>query len=256
VTAIRDMPITGVTPTSRFHPGESTAVGSNVAYRLGKIRDILKGEWLDCGCADGGYTEALVEYGAERAIGIDVDESRIEKAKSKRRSARTDYYAYAGRFPLPDHCVDGVLLNEVLEHVDDEHAVLREIHRVLRRGGKLVVMSPNRWFPFEGHGMQIGNKSFGFPIPLLPWLPSRFAMKFMAARNYWPRELRNVVRHAGFEVTEVGFILPVLEVYAWLPAGLIRFYRKVMPLIERTPLRRFGVSTLVIATPVDTTYSA
>ena len=55
------------------HPGGSTAFGTNVSYRLGKLKDmgLLKGVWLDCGCAEGGYTEALVVWGAERAIGVD-----------------------------------------------------------------------------------------------------------------------------------------------------------------------------------------
>jgi hypothetical protein len=57
---------------ANFEPGASTAVPSNVAYRLGKIRKlgILRGDWLDCGCADGGYTAHLVELGAESATGV------------------------------------------------------------------------------------------------------------------------------------------------------------------------------------------
>ena len=51
-----------------FDPGSSTAVPLNVTYRLGKILDLglLKGEWLDCGCADGGYTVAMVDLGVVR----------------------------------------------------------------------------------------------------------------------------------------------------------------------------------------------
>ncbi len=66
-----------------FDPGSSTAVQSNITYRLGKLRDLglLKGEWLDCGCADGGYTVAMVDLGAERAIGVDALEERIVQAR-------------------------------------------------------------------------------------------------------------------------------------------------------------------------------
>jgi SAM-dependent methyltransferase len=241
------------------HPGSSTAIGSNVTYRLGKLKDLglLHGVWLDCGCANGGYTEALAAWGAEKVIGVDPEQSRIDEANA-RKQANSDkptrlrdaveYHCCTDDFPLPDSSVDAALLNEVLEHVADEAATLREILRVLRPGGHLVVMSPNRWFPFEGHGMRLLGRDFGFPIPLLPWLPSAWTAHAMAARNYWPHELRDVVAAAGFEIRKVDYVLPVFELYQWLPASVISAYRRLMPQIEKTPLRKFGVSTLIVAT--------
>jgi hypothetical protein len=44
-------------------------------------------------------------------------------------------------------------------------------------------MSPNRWFPFEGHGMRFLGRDFGFPIPFLPWLPNALSSRVMTARN-------------------------------------------------------------------------
>jgi hypothetical protein len=72
------------------HPGGSTAAGSNVAYRLGKLKDLglLHGVWLDCGCADGGYTEALVAWGAEKAVGVDPVQSRIDEAIARKLDDR------------------------------------------------------------------------------------------------------------------------------------------------------------------------
>jgi SAM-dependent methyltransferase len=234
------------------HPGSSTAIGSNVAYRLGKLKDLglLHGVWLDCGCANGGYTEALVAWGAEKAIGVDPEQSRIDEAIARKPAHQntTEYYCCTDNFPLPDASVDAALLNEVLEHVGDEAATLREIRRVLKPGGHLVVMSPNRWFPFEGHGMRLFGRDFGFPIPLLPWIPSSLSARAMAARNYWPHELRNIVATAGFAIERVDYVLPVFELYQWLPPRVISTYRRLMPRIEKTPLRKFGVSTLIVAT--------
>ena len=234
-----------------LHPGGSTAVRSNVQYRLGKLKElgILKGVWLDCGCAEGGYTEALTSWGADRAIGVDPDYERVKEANlSKSSASNTFFCCSASELPFEDASFDGVFLNEVLEHVMDESATLREIRRVLRPKGYLAVMSPNRWFPFEGHGMEILGKKIAFPVPLLPWIPSKFAMPFMSARNYWPSELKNVIAQSGLEIVSTSYILPVFEVYPWLPPKIIQFYRKMMPYIERTPLRKFGVSTFVLAT--------
>jgi SAM-dependent methyltransferase len=233
-----------------FDPGSSTAVPSNVTYRLGKLRDLglLKGEWLDCGCADGGYTVAMVELGAERAIGVDALEERIEQARERAHPAVEFLHAPAEALPFTEASFDGILLNEVLEHVVDEVQTLRELHRVLRSGGHLVVMSPNRWFPFEGHGMHIGQFQVGFPAPLLPWLPSRISQRFMHARNYWPHELRDMVCNEGFVICTAGFVWPVFETYPWLPYPVIRRYRKLVPVLERIPfIRCFGNSIFIVA---------
>jgi hypothetical protein len=108
-------------------------------------------------------------------------------------------------------------------------------------------MSPNRWFPIEGHGVSIGNLSFG-PAPLIPWLPEPLTRNWTVARNYWPRQLVRHVRDARFTVLEVGFIWPVFERYPWLPERVILSYRKWINQLSNIPgLRRFGLSTLVIA---------
>ncbi len=232
--------------------GSSTAASSMVTYRLGKLQEsgILGGLWLDCGCADGGYTAALVDRGVERAFGVDIELGRVVSAQGKTSESSRVAYAcsVSEALPFPDATFDGVLLNEVLEHVLDEVSTLREISRILRPGGHLALMSPNRWFPFEGHGMRVFGISFPFPVPFLPWLPSPLAMKVMCARNYWPGELRNMVHNAGFDILAMNSLLPVFEIYPWLPAPVIRWYRRMMPTLERTPLiRSFGNSTFILA---------
>jgi 2-polyprenyl-3-methyl-5-hydroxy-6-metoxy-1,4-benzoquinol methylase len=236
----------------RFEPGASTAMPSNVTYRLGKLRDLglLKGEWLDCGCAYGGYTVAMVDLGVERAIGVDVVEERIVQAHERERdnAAVSFLHVSSDTLPFVEASFDGVLLNEVLEHVTDEIQTLREIHRVLRPGGHLVIMSPNRWFPFEGHGMRIGQYRVEVPVPLLPWLPSGISKHFMLARNYWPHELQDMICNEGFVIRTAGFVWPVFEAFPWLPHPVIHRYRNLIPELERIPfIRCFGVSIFIVA---------
>jgi SAM-dependent methyltransferase len=225
---------------------------ANLSYRIGKLRErnLLDGTWLDCGCADGGYTAAMANWGADRVVGIELEEQRVFKAQAKKPGSSPLSYVCGASETLPfsDASFDGVLLNEVLEHVADETATLRDILRILRPGGHLVVMSPNRLFPFEGHGMKLGRIKLPFPVPLAPWLPSRWTMSLMSARNYWPGELREIIRTSGFEIVLTSSVLPVFEKYRWLPEAVVRSYRHAMPTLERLPvIRHFGVSTFVIA---------
>lgn len=233
---------------TRPEPGLSTAQPLNVSYRIGRIAGLLSGRWLDLGCADGGYATELLRRGAAEVIGVDAEEDRIAAARAREMPRASFEVALAEELPFPDGHFDGVFMNEVFEHVGDEAATLAEVARVLRPGGLLVLISPNRWFPFEGHGMRTSLWTTGSPVPLLPWLPHRLASRWMRARNYWPGQLAASVARAGLTVESRQFIWPVLEKYPWLPAGLRARYQQHIAAFDHTPgVRRFGVSTMVIA---------
>jgi SAM-dependent methyltransferase len=236
-----------------LEPGGHTAYGSAVDYRLDKVsaHGVITGDWLDCGCAEGYYAVALTERGARSVIGVDVIDERVAAAQELPHPANVTFQvAGAGSLPFDDESFDGVLVNEVLEHVEDEQRSLLDIKRVLRPGGHLVVFSPNRWFPFEGHGarMPSGRQLLGVPVPLMPWLPARLTRRFATARNYWPGELRAVVAGAGLEIVSVEYSLAQFDRYLWMPRAMIDSYRRNIPRIEASPLRRFvAVSTFVLA---------
>lgn len=237
-----------MTESARLEPGLSTASPLNVSYRIGRIADLLSGRWLDLGCADGGYTAELLRRGAAEVVGVDVEGDRVATARNRNLAHASFQVAFAEKLPFPDGYFDGVFMNEVFEHVDNEAVALGEVARCLRQGGLLVLISPNRWFPFEGHGMRTSLWTVGFPVPLLPWLPQWLARRWMRARNYWPGQLVKDVARSGLRVQSCEFIWPVLEEYPWLPAGLRATYQRHLSTFDHTPgLRRFGVSTMVVA---------
>lgn len=235
--------------TWRPIPGTNTATPLNLSYRVGRIAPYLSGRWLDYGCAEGGYSEALLSYGASSVVGVDVVEGRIKEAASRGIPNAAFHLFDGNKLDFTDDSFDGAFVNEVLEHVADEQVSLREIHRVLRPGGCLILISPNRWFPFEGHGTTIAGREFPFPTPIVPWLPERLTSKWLHARNYWPHQLVGQARAAGFAIQEVGFVWPPFDLFPWLPAPVIDVYRRWMDRLDDVPgLRRLGVSTMVIAT--------
>jgi SAM-dependent methyltransferase len=219
-----------------------------VRYRISKIAKAVHGSWLDFGCADGGYAAELLRVGAEHVTGVDVQPDQIAAADRRGLERASFHLAHGTRLPFGDETFDGALINEVMEHVVDEAASLSEVKRVLRPHATLVVISPNRWFPFEGHGARIGNWKWPRPAPLVPWLPKRLTRHMVNARNYWPGELTALVRQAGFTITDVGFVWPVFELYAWAPSRWSDWYRRHIQTFDSAPVvRRFGVSTLVTA---------
>lgn len=237
----------------KIGPGLSTGQPEIVKYRLDKLTRSLKirGDWLDCGGFDGHYAVGLLKRGASTVTLTDIDATRVDVARRRwGEEPRMRFSACpAENMPFEDACFDGVLLNEVFEHVVDERQTLAEIRRVLRPGGVLALFSPNRWFPLEGHGLRVGQRRIHAPAPLIPWLPKRLTKPYVKARNYWPRELLAHVRAAGLRPRRPQFVFPMMVNYPWMPARLIGPYQRNVTKLDRLPIlnRLGGVSTLVIA---------
>jgi len=105
-----------------------------------RARDVV----VDVACGTGDLTLALARMGAGRAIGLDFAESMLEHAAAKTRRlrlVRTGYGAAdALRLPLKDRSVDAVTMAFGIRNVVDPMIALREFARVLRPGGRLVIL--------------------------------------------------------------------------------------------------------------------
>jgi SAM-dependent methyltransferase len=107
------------------------------------------GRALDVGCGVGQVVGRLKAAGFD-AFGVDVSEPNIERA----RKISPNCQLYDGKtLPFPDQHFDSVGALNVLEHVEQPEAFLRELVRVTRVGGRLVISSPNffRVFGFRDY---------------------------------------------------------------------------------------------------------
>ncbi|MEI6161113.1 MAG: methyltransferase domain-containing protein [Roseococcus sp.] len=143
--------------------------------------------------------------------------------------------------PLPDRCMDRILLVHGLEASEAAHALLRECWRVLRDDGRLLVVVPNRlgsWALFDhtpfGQGRpysrgqvegQLRRQMFAVTrrdaalfVPPFPW---RFALRGAAL---WDRIGRNSLRRLG----GVTLIEAEKDLFAAMPAGAPAMGRRVV----------------------------
>lgn len=94
---------------------------------------------LDVGCGVGQVVARLTEAGYE-AYGVDVSEPNIERA----RKFCPHCQLYDGRkLPFSDAFFASVGALNVLEHVDEPEAFIKELVRVVGAGGRIVISSPN-----------------------------------------------------------------------------------------------------------------
>jgi SAM-dependent methyltransferase len=99
----------------------------------------VRGEVLDVACGTG-YGSSLLARSA-RVSGVDRDEHAVDTARS--RATGTFLVAEVPPIPFGDDAFDFVVSFETLEHIQDDVEFIREIKRVLRPGGTLLISTPN-----------------------------------------------------------------------------------------------------------------
>lgn len=165
---------------------------------LDDARDGLAGKTLvDLGCGDGVWSVLVREWFRCALIGIDYNELRVSRYVAMLPGAEARLGSCYS-IPLADRTADFVLFNQVLEHLERPEDALREIHRVLKPTGHLIISVPN-----EG-----------------TWLKQRVQYRFIQPRAlessdhiqfFTARSLSETLRRAGFLVERVdllGFYFP------------------------------------------------
>jgi demethylmenaquinone methyltransferase/2-methoxy-6-polyprenyl-1,4-benzoquinol methylase len=102
---------------------------------------------LDVACGTGDLTEAFARGGAASVIGVDFTQQMLDVAEHKRGrlpSALADLIGYrsgdAQNLPIADQSVDIVSIAFGLRNIADPARAVREFRRVLRPGGRLVIL--------------------------------------------------------------------------------------------------------------------
>src|SRR5260221_1328686 len=246
-------------------PGEIFSKG--FARRLNILKTLVdfRGKSiLDLGCGEGVWLNEFAKLTTPQNVyGSEFDPEQIERIHKLLKKATEEdrkkflFYkipidnirlCHGEALDFRDRYFDIVFQNEVLEHVQDDQKTLDESMRVLEIGGKLIIFTPNRGWPFETHGMFLNGKYYWGNIPLLPWMPKFIYKKFAPhVRNYSNGEIRKKIEKAGGKIIYHKHVFPGFD-------GMVRkfgifgkAFAGFFHVIEKTPLPFFGISHLIIA---------
>lgn len=209
---------------------------------------IAGGQVLVDGSGVGMYVEKLAAF-SERAHGLDIEFERV--AVGAKRGMSLLVCGAGERLPYANDSFDAVLSHEVIEHVQDDAAAAREIVRVLRPGGRLVLFCPNRWYPVETHGIYWrGQYHFG-NIPLVNYLPDPLRNKLAPhVRAYTRRGLRKLFDSLPVKIVHHSIIFGGYDNIIARLGAAGKLIRAILYLLENTPLRILGLSHFLVVEKV------
>ncbi|GIV19308.1 MAG: methyltransferase [Armatimonadota bacterium] len=158
---------------------------------------------VDVGCGTGATAAQMQKYG--RVIGVDI--SPLALAWSQQRGLSHLLLAAAEQLPIAVESVDVIIATDILEHLDDDVAVLKEFYRTLKPGGYVVAT-----------------------VPAYSILWSEHDLALMHRRRYVAHVLAQRSRAAGFEIVRLTYALFFL-----FPLALVMRLLKRRPPPEKEP---------------------
>ena len=99
---------------------------------------------LDAACGEGYGSYLLKMWGATEVVGVDVSQTSIDKATTIFKCENLKFQCQnVETLQLPNHYFDVIVSFETLEHLDHPEKFLKEIRRVLKPGGTIIISCPN-----------------------------------------------------------------------------------------------------------------
>ena len=129
----------------RFIPTEQGRIRLEHYHRYATVLDIInEKDVLDLACGEG-YGSFLMSKTARSVTGIDISDEAVRHAsRNYKRSNLKFGRGSASALEVPDASFDVVVSFETIEHLAEQEEMIKEIRRVLRPDGFLIISSPNR----------------------------------------------------------------------------------------------------------------
>ncbi len=214
----------------------------NFTYRLllEEINKYIKAneKILDIGCG-AGTLGLYIGKKRKQAVGIDISRKAVESAnESAKRLNLKNVIFEVINFPMqiPKGKFDFIIFTEVIEHLEDDNQALKQIYKLLNKGGIVLISTPSKNAPLHRLGYARG-----------------FDKRVGHLRRYTVEELTKKCAENGLVVIETKKIEGILRNFLFLSpkAGkLVRFVKffisDLITFIDNLTVPIFGESNIIV----------
>ncbi len=159
-------------------------------------------EVLDIGTGTGGFATLL----SEKYSVIGLDTSPVALEYCRKRGLRNLFLGTLDEFPAGELNIKAAVMLDVIEHIDDDSGIVKQVYDMLPAGGFLIAT-----------------------VPAYRWMWSQHDVAHMHKRRYNMKNFRKLLTNAGFDLKFTSYI----NTFLFIPAVLKRFVDKLNPATKR-----------------------
>lgn len=179
------------------------------AYVVAK--DHVQGNILEVGCGEGRGISSLLEKAASFTA-VDKIKPVIEGLAKRYPSGKFIAMNIPPLSGLPDNAYDFVVSFQVIEHIEDDKLFLKEIHRVLKPGGKAFITTPNRSMSLTRNPWHIREYLPDELSRLASSIFGKVTMKGITGNDkvmhYYEENKKSVHRITRWDIFRLQYLLP------------------------------------------------
>ena len=196
--------------SSHLDPSENVIFQRHmIAYK--EASKLISGTVLEIGCGEGYGISELVKF-SEKYIGVDKFDTFISEEIKKNNDIVFHKMEIPPLLNIKANSIDFVVTFQVIEHIQDDHYFLKEIFRVLKPGGKLLLTTPNKLMSLSRNPWHIREYT---PFEMNDILSKYFAKTQVngvygndLVMEYYKKNKESVKKITRFDIFNFQYILP------------------------------------------------
>lgn len=212
-----------------------TEVSDNYVFQRHKLAychaaKMATGNVLEIGTGNGYGISHIIPY-VDRFVTIDKNNKNININIENLINLRIIKMKVPSLAPFPDESFDAVISFQVIEHVKNDSEMIKEISRVLKPGGKLIISTPNKKMSLTRNPWHVREYTVNeFTILLKKCFPNIETFGVFGNQKvmeYYEENKKSVEKFTKFDILKFQY---------WLPKWLLRLPYDILNRINRKKL--------------------